>query len=313
MAVLKDLNAPDPKEVSKVNKEKEEPQEKDFADELLETQKKAAKTKIVMDTIGATAKGGGKSEEDAAMKFAKEAMEMQSSTIKSLEEARKTTQEALSKAETAKNDALTALYQHQLNTIVEAEARVKAMAEKAGEGGKPSDPFAIYQEIKKHIDEAVASGRPAATNNEGAARGVSDETMVTLKKLELDQSRILLQMQTDAEVRKKEWDLKLLEFQDGSRRQWAEYRDKKDFQRQGLEGAQDLIASISAGIAADREASSTEVVKTKAKAHSKSKGAQTETSHVDFECTECGEVFPIYKGQEQATCPSCGQMFSVKE
>ena len=269
--------------------------EKDFGDDLLEAQRKAAKQRVILETIGPAA--GGKTGDDALIKATKDALDIQSATMKSIDEARKTAQDAWSKAETEKNNALSQLYQHQLDTIKEAEARVQMAAAKI-EGGQSKSAMDVFRDVKSELDKIMEElPKPPSPPQPG----VSEDTQIKLKQMELDQAKVLFELQSGAEQQRKQWDLKLREFDEETKHRWAEYRDTKEFRNKGIEGFSDLITSIGASITKERTGGS--------------EGPHLEATVSSFPCQVCGTEIEVEPGAASVNCPNteCHASYDIKE
>ena len=274
--------------------------EKGVGEHLLEIQRRAEEQKTEQEIVKQTFGIGtsDKTSDVPAIKVAKEALDIQSATIKSLDEARKITQDALIKAETEKNNALTQLYSLQMNTIKDAEARVQAAAARIEGGEKPKSAMDTFREIKGELDKMIEETPKPSPPSQA---GLSEETQIKLKQMELDQSRVLFGLQADAEQRRREWDLKMREFEEDTRRRWAEYKDSREFREQGITGFTDLITSVGASVTKERIVGSGE--------------SDLEASISQFPCQVCQTPIEVKPGATSIKCPKegCGAEYQVKE
>lgn len=292
----------------KDDKEKNLASEQTAGEHLLEIQRKAEEQKVEQEIIKSTfGVGGGKTPDDGMMKLAKETLDMQSATIKSSEEARKATLDALSKAELAKDTAQTQLYQFQLGSIKDADDRLRQAAAQVQSGGGQKVGMDAFKEIKAEFDKMVKETPHAEV---AAQTGTSEATTVKLEQMKLDQQVLLFKLQGDSEQQKKEWDLKLKEFDEESKRRWAEYKDGREFKEKGLMGFSDLIGSISASVTKERMGGDAggavegEVGEPVVKAKISS-----------FPCQVCHAAIQVEQGETSVKCPNgeCGATYDLEE
>lgn len=263
-----------------------------LADKLMKKKEEAIELQMTAQALGG---GNVEADESETLKLAKEVMQIQRETVKSVDDARKRTEEALAKAETAKNEAQTALYTHQLDAIKDAEARVKVASEAKPTPGKSE--LEIFRKVRDEMQELMPEKPEAAT-----PPGISEATQLKITQLQLEQQRVLAQMQADRERQNREFDLKLAEFNENSRQRWAEYNDNKALREQGLSGLQDIAASI--GAAVKGESGGVE----------ETEGEHVEASISSFPCQFCQTPVPVHPGDTKVKCPNeeCGAQYDIK-
>ena len=283
-----------------------------LADKLLAAQEKAAEARIVLDTLGVGAGGVSpqaqqphvESVEGVNTKIIKDTLGMQKDALKSMADARKLTEESLAKADTAKNEALTQLYSHQLNTIREAEARAQAVIQQSQTTEPPKSPFDTYREIRGIVNE-LKEEMPKP----GPAIAVSDEVQIKLKQMEFDFQRQLAQMQAENTRAQREWDIRFLEFKENREQRIIEYQDKKRFREDGLAGLQDLVGAIGSGIVKEQGAAQAPIT---AQAPGE-EGVPIQTKITKFPCQFCQSPITVATGATHVVCPNekCAAEFDI--
>lgn len=146
-----------------------------------------------------------------------------------------------------------------------------------------ASPLDTYRQIKAEIDEIkkeLSGGLPA--------QGVSPEVLVRLKEMELNQTLQLRKMDKDAEEHRDKMLLEMRKWEDERKLRWADWREKKETKSKTLTELGELVGSVVESMGEGEEPSP--VRKTMA-----------------FECPTCQEKLRAKAGQENITCPTCGE------
>lgn len=286
MAVLHDINTPKPKEVKSMTQQgkKDENKEPSAVDRIIEARVKGEEAKAAIQGLGGT--GGGESVQTSIVTTA---MQQQKVIMDQLNQQVAEANKELLAARKEREEAQTQLYNERISILQGEKQKLDETAKAAGPKAPKSEMEAyrdIRAELQKEIDELKKNAPPPAT---GAGTGVSDATQITLKKLELDQAKVLEGMQADRADKQQAFDLKLREFDEDSKRRWAEYADSRAFRQQGIEGVTDLVGAIGAGI-------------TKEMPPGKGKAGAVEASISQFPCQICGTLIPVEPGETHVFC-----------
>lgn len=282
-----------------------------FAQELLESQQEAIKTKATAQALGVDLGGDDKkgSEDNLATTIVTKAME---STEKSIDRMTKNTEKLEGEVKTA-NQAVAEmqwqLLSETLKRIEETQKRADESAQKAAAAGAPKDAFGYYHQVKEELQTLVKD--IPQQQPQPQTGGMSESTQVRLKEIELEQMRILEEIRQENLRANQEFQLKLQEFQDNKEIRRLEYDDKRRFREDGLHGVTDIVMAISNGISAERGAPADNIEEPARPSRVKS-DLEGEEIIGSFECNECGKEVTITAGETIATCPGCGSKYSVE-
>lgn len=270
-----------------------EPKKPGFAQQILEDQKEALRVRAVQDTLGIGATSGGKP--DLATQIVTKSMETTDKAVGRLQEETEKLRQELIGAQKLAQENMNALYTERLARIGEAQQRMELAAQRAAEAGAPKDAFATYKEVQSAF-EGFLSNQPQP---QVAPRGMSDEVAITLKKMELEQARMLLELQQSAEVSRREFDLKLKQLEVDHSYKLLEHKDKMDTRRTGIETFQDLAQSVGKAVRSERETA--EVAQ------------GVKAAITSFPCQLCGTAIPMPEDGGEIKCPKagCGATYSI--
>lgn len=286
------------------NKETEQPS---AADRVIEARIKAEEVKATLDGLGGSAKPP--EGDSLSVTIVKASMEQQTAILNQLTNQITQVHKDLDAARLEREQAQTQLYNERISILQQQKQELDQKAQEAKGAGVPPSQLDIYRsvrlELQKEIDE-LKKDQPEPLPL--SVKGMSDETQIRLKEMELEQARILTEMTLSREEKEKEWDLKLRQFDDEAKLRWAEYKDKKDFREKGLEGFEDLAHSVAEGITREREGGGS------VKSRKSGKEETIEASIRGFACQFCGTKIPVKPGDELVTCPNeeCGAQYEVK-
>ncbi len=308
MGKIVDFNFPKPKEVS--NMSQEEKKKVPFAQELIETQQEAIKTKAAAQVLGVDLGADAKKSEDSiTTTIVTKAMDTQDKAIQRMESDAKELKDEVKEANQAVANMQWELLNEKLGRIEEAQKKSDESAKNAAAAGAPKDAFGYYNQVKDELGKLVQSlpQKEPAPQHGG---GMSDATQIRLKELELEQVRILEEIRQENQRANQEFQLKLAEFSDNKELRKMEYEDKRRFRQEGLQGLTDFATAIGASISAERGVpaeTSEEVARP-----SRVKTGKEETAYIGaFDCAECGKEVLVTAGQNIATCPGCGAKYTV--
>jgi len=300
MGVLKDINTPNAKEVSNMAKgkedEKEEKKELGPADRVIEARVKAEEAKVALDTLGSP--GGGESIQTTIVK---ESLAQNRAVMEELYKQIAQANKELLEARRDRESALTELYKERIAILHNEQTKLDEKAQSA-EGIANKSIMDVYRDVRGEIQTEIDALKKEAPQAVAHQPVTSDETQIRLAELQLQNTREIYRIQQESENTRREWELKMKQFEEESRRRWAEYGDKREMQREGLQGFQDIAHSISAGLGRDRtgEAVAGE--------------ATVEASISSFPCQICHTPIHVEPGQTEANCenPECGAAYELQ-
>lgn len=307
---VKDLNAPKAKEVTNVVSK---PEEKTYLQKVTEAREKAAEMDMINQVMGIQqGKGGGGADVQTAIVTA--AQGQQKILFDALQQQIGEANKQLTEARTEREKAQTELYNERIITLKAEKEKLDDAAEAAKGAGAPRSELTIYKDVRKELQEEIDELAKKAPKVEGT-QGMSAETMITLKKLELDQGKVLAEVQANAQAQQNAFLLKMKEFDEDAKRRWAEYRDSREFRQQGMDGFQDLVHAVGEGIAKDKEAGGVGA-ETKITGKGKKPAPAEEETHeafiTSFPCSQCEEKVPVDQEKGKGVCPGCGAEYEIR-
>lgn len=301
MGVLKDINIEKTKEVSSMagknpNEGKPEPS---AADRIIEA-------RIKGEEVQAAKKGMGENQggDNVATSIVTESMKQQKIVLDQLQQQISEAHKDLLEARKEREEAQTQLYNERISILQGQKGELDKKAEQAKEAGVPKSQIEIYREIRgelqAEIDE-LKKQQPQEGEKTEVQKGLSEGATIELERMRNEQARLLTQMRLEADDRKREWDIKMLELTEESQRRWAEYKDNKQFREQAASGLQDLASSIGAGMKRERAGGGGE--------------AELEAHMTQFPCQACGTMIKIEPGDTMAKCPNeqCQAVYTIAE
>ncbi len=280
-----------------------------FADELLATQQEAIKTKAAAQVLGIEIGEKKDPGESLATSIVTKSMDIQQDAIKRMDNEAGKLREEVKEAQAAASQMQFALLNDKLGRIEEAQKKSDAAAREAAGTGAPKSAFDYYGQVKGELEKLLAGMK--TTPEPSHQGGLSETTTIELKKLELEQQRVLAQIAADNARADREFNLKMAEFVDNKELKREEYKDKKMFREQGLQGVSDIVAAIGAGLRGEMGGVQREVT-----SEETPDGRESEMGAYisQFPCTICGTPVPVEQGDTTAKCPSpeCGAVFQIK-
>ena len=290
------------------------PGEKSFLDKVVEARERAAEMRVVEQTLGISGPGAGGGESLAAS-VVTGAMGQQKILFDAFQAQIAQANLQLSEAKAERERAQTELYNEKVVILRAEREKLDDAAEAAKGAGAPKSQMDIYREIRKEIDGEIGELKKDAPKVEGV-QAMSADTIITLKKLELDQAMTLAKITADAQSQQNEFMLKMKEFDENAQRRWAEYKDSRDFRREGMDGVQDLVHAIGDGIAQDRKgAGGGDGSKITGKGEKKSAPDQEEKVGAfitSFPCSQCEEKVEVDEKAGKGVCPGCGAEYAIR-
>ena len=237
-------------------------------------------------------------------------MDIQGQAVTELNKTVGKLQDEIKEANRIAASANQALLEEKINSLKFMYDQTEVAKKKAEDAGAPPSVFDSFRMVRKELQEFQDSQpRPLPV----AQAFPSDETRMALQRMEQEQARELARMQDERIARDREWQLRLREFDDNSKRQWAEYHDKKQFQAQGLSGLEDLLGSVTAGI--NRETGvATGPPKEKTSGPPES-GPHLEATITQFPCARCGEMVTVQPGASESFCDNedCQSVYKIEQ
>lgn len=276
------------------NLEKEKPS---LADKILAHKERMKEAELVTQ---ASDEGEGGKGESLATTIVTKSIDATDKAVARLNEDTATLKKEIAEGRLEAQNNWKLFIDEKLERIKDAEAQAAKSAQKAGEAGAPPDVFAVYDKVQGELAKLLASQPPPAAE---AQTGIKDETRITLARMELDQTRVLAEIQAQQQQHQQEFAIRMAEFTEESKRRWAEYNDGKRFKEQGLSGFQDLAAAIGAGIRQDQ-----------GEAAGIAEESSLEASLGSFPCQFCHTNIEVPPGTQKVVCPNeeCGATFNLK-
>ena len=190
--------------------------------------------------------------------------------------------------------------QTQVQLLSEMYARIndkqEAMdktARDAAAAGAPPDVFTTYFKVKEQLEKIA----PPPTSP-APAPGPDGAIQLQITQMKLEHDERMAQMTADNARQDKQWQLTLLQFQEESKRNWAEYGDKKNFRQDGMSGLQDLVSAVTSGIQVEQGGG----------------GEPGGTATIsNFACQQCQTPIAVPPGAATVTCsnPECLAQYKV--
>jgi hypothetical protein len=310
---VRDPNIPKPKEVTKMTTQGSG--DMSFIDKVVEARQKALALKEFEDALhGGQDKGGGGGGgggADVATAIVTASMQQQKILFDALQGQIGEANKQLLAAQAEREKANTALYNERIVILKSEQEKLEETAAAAKAAGAPKSEIEAYKEVRKAIIDEIGELAKGAPKDEGP-RGMSEGTMVTLKKMEMDQARVLAEIQATNLAAQREFELRIREFDENAQRRWAEYKDSKEFREQGLSGVQDLLAAVGDGISRDRGGQPAAPRPGQAAAKPSGDGQELEAFIRSFPCSQCQEKVEIEPGATTAVCQGCGTEYDIQ-
>ena len=315
MAKIEDVNVPKPGEVSTVNKQEPE-QKKSLAQELIEDQKEAIRLKATSAALGiplGSGEEGGGQQPSIQSQIVTNAMNAQNKLIENMDAKTEKMEAKVEEANESVSTMRFALLQDQMVQLKETQKEAIAAVKEAQAAGAPKDAFGYYSQVSGELAKLVEKIKPAkeaatATSQQPA---MSEATQVRLKELELKQQQVLAQITADNTRAREQFQLQMLEFTDNKEIRHLEYQDKTRFRQEGIQGVNDLVAALGAGVS-QKGGPGSNPGSTVNEQASEGKEAEADAYISSFKCGVCAADIPVESGQTVVKCPGCGAGFSIK-
>ena len=208
--------------------------------------------------------------------------------------------ELLDKARANEDEARTNLYTGQ---IAEITAMRKEVAEQYKAVQAQNTPQAAMASLKE-LQAFYENMKPAKTDeiHVQPKGGISEQTTLTLEKMRYDHEKEKSVIDLKIAEMNNNFQIEMLKFNEESRRRWREYEDGQKFKQHGLQGFEDLAASIAAGIDRGRGGQPSE------------EEAVIEVETSKFKCQFCKSEIEVGDGVGMVTCPNpeCNAEYNVK-
>lgn len=295
------------------NKDKKEQTPPNLADRINQRVEEAIEAKATAAAYGININEAVNKKTDEgqglATSIVTNAMQTQEKAIERMQSDAKELKEEIKEANAAAARAEYSLLNEKLDRIQDAQKKSDESAKKAAEAGAPRSSFDVYYEVKGALDKMVSDMRanqPVQAAQPSTANELS--VQIELKKLELEQQRVLGEISANAKASDREFELKIRQFSADENYRKLEYEDKKNFRQQGLQGLTDIIGAFGAGIGRDMGEPGQETVIEPQPGEGEEMGAYI----TSFPCSVCGEPVNVEPGSAIARCSDCGATFSIK-
>jgi len=276
-----------------------EPKEKpSFADEIIMERQKLIKQKEAEKGLGI----GEQTGESLQASIVKGAMSQQAMIMDELHKQTAEANKELLEARKEREQAQTQLYNERISILQGEKQKLDAAAQQAkGVGAAPSELDA-YKKVREALKEEIDELKKGAPPPSGPPLGLSAETHIKLQEMSQNHELEMKRLDIELSRQDREFNIKLAEWQEESRRRWREYEDKVGMQQKGFDGFSDLAGAISSGIGKERETIS--------------RGGEESIQALasQFPCQFCKTKVLIQPGELTATCPNeeCGAIYNVK-
>ena len=313
MKELVNVNVPKPKGVDEVTAP--EVKRKTVAERIVDAKEDALVLEATTKAhgLGQGGSGGAEQPESLAVQIVTNSMKQQQEAVKDMKEDEKNLHKELKEANAAVGEMQGVMMQDMLTRIEKAQTKLDASAETAKGKGAPVSAFDGYKQVKGELQTLVGElqkNQPAAEEHKS---GMSDATQIRLAEIASNQANTLAQIQSDNARAERQFSLQMQEFQDTRTERREEYKDKRHFREEGLQGVSDLVAALGAGVSAKGgpaiSKEGDEVIP-----QSESGEAEAGAYISSFKCSVCGGEIPVEEGQTVAKCPnpSCNASFTIK-
>jgi hypothetical protein len=302
--------------VSQANPPKSAPKpEPGVADEINRSVEKVLITKATANALGIDL-GGNSSNQDRGESLAATivtgAMNNQTKLLDELNTLNKEMKTEVKEANNAAGTANMALLNMIMENIKESQRKLDEKANAAASAGAPPSSFDSYRQVKAELAslvEDIGVRQAPAPSSQGSA---DLYLQIELKKLELENQRILSTIQAENMRADRAFQLQLAEFNENKKIRERDFEEKKNFRAEGLQGLGDILGAIGAGI------------------HRDMGGAVPFAEHPqrvaenivppggsnivgEFQCEICGDTVTIQPGATSARCPNpnCGASYNL--
>lgn len=308
MSKIEDANVPKPKGVGKVSL----PEEKDFADRIIEAKEKAVIAQVVGDTLNPGK--GGDEKQDLATQIVTKSMDTQNKLIENMNDKAEKMEVKVEEANKSVAAMQFELLQDQMKQLRETQKEALDAVKEAQAAGAPKDAFGYYAQVQGELEKLVAKIAPAKEAAVEQKAGMSDATQIRLKELELEQNRVLATITADNTRAREQFQLQMLEFADNKEMKRMDYEDKKHFREEGLHGITDIATAISAGISGEGGPGNPGETTVKPKKTGDREEEELGAFIESFQCSVCGTQVPVKDGEATATCPNpeCKAGYQIK-
>jgi len=216
------------------------------------------------------------------------------------------------KARKEADDSRQAFYTILFQQMSDVSRNLQSAFDDVKRGAEPKSATSIIKEAKELL-EVIAPQKPEGERVQATAP-VDMTSQITLKKMELDHSLAMKQLELTIAEMNNNFNLKLADFKDNKERSWRKYEDDKSFRSEGLGALQDIGMAISGGIKKDMPGS--RVATKTAEAKSGTKVSREEEYAVEvnaFPCQQCGEQIAVPEEGGIVTCTQCGSEYTVRK
>ena len=243
--------------------------------------------------------GSSKSDSEAPS-VVSAAMSQMNNMIKETTEMAKDTRKEVDIARKEADDARANLFTTQLTVIQNMQNNLMESQKRIGEQNSPESAVATVEKWETIFNKfrPQVTGEPTVAT----AKTSSDETTIILEKLRQQHNVELKKLDLQIAAQNNDFNLRMLQFNEDSRRRWKEYDDGNKFKEGAFGGFSDLAAAIAAGIDKERGVAT-------------AAGEGTIQAAVSgFKCQVCGKHVDIPEGVEKVVCsnPECGAGYDIK-
>lgn len=286
--------------------------EPSLAEEVLGLQKEAVKIAATRQALGLEVPSV-RPAESLASTIVTKSMDATDNAIRRLNEESAGLRKEILELQKQSFEHQNAFFNERMERIQDLNARVEAAAQNAQNAGAPKSAFENYKEVKAELAGVVSELVPPRTTQSG----VSDEVAIALKKMEIDQQRLMEQMRQDSVRQDRQFTLQLKQFDEESRRRWAEYQDTKTIRTDAMEGLQDVLGSLGKSLRVKTEDAeeNSHPAASGAGMNSATPGETSISGSIaEFPCQFCKTKVPVEKGDTVVTCPNseCGAKYEIK-
>ncbi len=288
-------------------------EEKDLGEELLELNAKAIKQKAVAQTLGVElgAKSPPPGDSGLASTIVNTAFNKMSDVQETLSKEKRAAEESAAAAYQEADQVKATFFQTQIKMLSDLQSEVRKQMEQLRTNNNPNSALAAVKdvmEIMALLQQRMAPA-PSAEASRPPVSTINPEMEIRLTELkhnhELEMKKLDLQMQNQ----KQAFDLQLLQFQEDSKRRWAEWQDSQKTKSSAMNGLQDLAAAIGAGVEKERDGGSRTEESVISAQPSSNKAAVN-----NFPCQFCKTQIAVPPEAATVTCPNkeCAAEYEIR-
>jgi len=228
------------------------------------------------------------------------AMNQMNNMIKETTEMAKEKGTEVTQARKEADEARANLFTTQLSIIQEMHKSLMESQKQMVEQNSPEKSIATVEKWEGIISKFRPP--PASEPSVHESKATTDQTTITLEGMRESHELAMEEIRGNREQANNEFKLRMVQFEEDTKRRWGEYKDGVKFKENAYSGFSDLAASIAAGIDKERGI------------QSPGEEGSIQATVEKFRCQLCGTGIDIPPGVEKVVCskPECAAEYAIR-